>query len=244
MTPALSSALVAAVGFSGAGLLALLGRGLGPVGRSYAVAVAAGILLALAFADLFPEALEMAGEVAAAGFVGGFALLFLVESLAGAHTHDEPDDAMVHKHALLPFVAGLGIHNLADGFTLGVAGAAGASGLVGLGVLVHQIPVGVSLAAILVAARVSRGRAALTAVLLGLAIPFAALLTASLLPAGEASEGTAGLLVGVAGGVLAYAGASHLLPETRAEGASRLGGLVFVVTLVAATVALFTVLGD
>ena len=64
----------------------------------------------------------------------------------------------VHKHALGPFVVGLAIHNLADGFVLGVGAKAAAvtSWLVGLGVLVHQMPVGISLAAVLLAARVGR----------------------------------------------------------------------------------------
>ncbi|MDQ4003827.1 MAG: hypothetical protein M3259_08340, partial [Actinomycetota bacterium] len=55
-------AVLAAVGFSAASLLALLGRELRAKGRSYSAAFAAGLLLALAFADLFPEGLELAGE--------------------------------------------------------------------------------------------------------------------------------------------------------------------------------------
>ena len=70
-------ATLAAIGFSGASLLALLGGEVGVKGRSYAAAFAAGILLALAFVDLFPEGLKLAGEPAIAGFVGGFVLLLL-----------------------------------------------------------------------------------------------------------------------------------------------------------------------
>src|ERR671919_194395 len=132
-------ALLAAVGFSGASLLALLGGELRAKGRSYSAAVAAGILLALAFVDLFPEGLEHAGEPAIAGFVGGFTLLFLTEALTRAHTHHSPEER-VHKHALGPFVLGLAIHNLADGFVLGVGAKASevTSELVGFGILVHQ----------------------------------------------------------------------------------------------------------
>jgi zinc transporter ZupT len=53
-------AVFAAAGFSGAALLALPGRGASPAVQSYATAAAAGILLALAFGDLFPESLAMA----------------------------------------------------------------------------------------------------------------------------------------------------------------------------------------
>jgi zinc transporter ZupT len=223
-------ATLAAAGFAAASLLALLGGELGARGRSLSAAFAAGILLALAFVDLFPEALEFAGETAIAGFVGGFALLFLTETFTRAHTHHLPEEH-VHKHALAPFVLGLAIHNLADGFVLGVGAKAAAitSWLVGLGILVHQVPVGVSLAAVLLAARSGRAGILWTAVLLGLAIPAATTLTA-LFPV--PGDGALGLLTGVAGGVLAYIGAAHLLPEAQIEHADRSAGLLFVATLV------------
>src|SRR5215211_2428894 len=172
-------ASLAAVGFSGASLLALLGGQLGARGRSYSAAFAAGILLALAFVDLFPEGLELGGEAAVAGFVGGFALLFMTEAFTRAHT--------------------------------------------------HQIPVGISLAAVLIAARVGRAGVMRAAVLLGLAIPVAAALTVTIPAPGP---GALGLLTGVAGGVLAYIGAAHLLPEAQAEDANKLAGIMFVVTFV------------
>ena len=235
-------ALLAAVGFSGASLLALLGGELRAKGRSYSAAVAAGILLALAFVDLFPEGLEVAGEAAIVGFVGGFTLLFLTEAFTRAHTHHAPEKS-VHKHTLGPFVLGLAIHNLADGFVLGVGAqtSANTAGLVGLGVLVHQVPVGISLAAVLLAARATRTRVVRTAALLGLAIPLAATLTMALPAPGE---GALGLLTGVAGGVLAYAGAAHLLPEAQAEQPSRVTASLFAATLIITTVCLMTVLGD
>lgn len=83
-SPAMALALgvLAGIGFVGASLLALLGGKVSSGGRSYAiaVAVAAGILLAVAFGDLFPEALEAGEEGAILGFLGGFALLFLVQA--------------------------------------------------------------------------------------------------------------------------------------------------------------------
>ena len=57
MTAILVAAL-AALGFSGAALFALLGRGASPALQSYATATAAGILLVIAVGDLFPESLE------------------------------------------------------------------------------------------------------------------------------------------------------------------------------------------
>jgi zinc transporter ZupT len=233
---------LAAAGFGGASLLALFGGELGARGRAYSAAFASGILLALAFADLFPEGLELAGGAAILGFVGGFAVMFLTEAFTLAHTHHSPDEH-VGKHPLGPFVLGLAIHNLADGFVLGVGAKAAAvtSWLLGLGVLVHQVPVGISLAAILLAARADRGEVIRTTLLLALAIPLAAAVTV-VLPA--PTEAVLGLLTGVAGGVLAYVGAAHLLPEVQAERPSRATGVLFAVTLVVTAIALITILGD
>jgi zinc transporter ZupT len=232
-------ATLAAIGFSGASLLALLGGEVSARGRSYSAAFAAGILLALAFADLFPEGLELAGEAAIAGFVGGFVLLFLTEVFTRAHTHHSPEERL-RKHALGPFVLGLAIHNLADGFVLGVGAKASeiTSWLVGLGVLVHQMPVGISLAAVFVAARATGSRILRTAVLLGLAIPLAAGLTLALPVPGDRALG---FLTGVAGGVLAYVGAAHLLPEAQAEHPSKGIGVLFAATLVVTTIGLMAV---
>jgi zinc transporter ZupT len=104
-----------------------------------------------------------------------------------------------------------------------------------------QVPVGGALAAVLVAAQASRTQMVGTAVALGLIIPVAAGLTLAL-PA--PSEGSLGLLLAVAGGVLAYVSAAHLLPEVQAERPNRLSGLVFFVALILTTAGLFTVLGD
>jgi ZIP family zinc transporter len=238
---AILTAALAAIGFSGASLLALLGGGLGARGRSYSAAFAAGILLALAFVDLFPEGLELAREAAIVGFVGGFVILFLTEVLTRAHTHHSPEEH-VSKHALGPFVVGLMIHNFADGFVLGVGAKAAAitSWLIGFGILVHQVPVGISLAAVLVAARVTRARVMRTALLLGLAIPLAAALTVIWQVPGDQALG---YLTGAAGGVLAYMGAAHLLPEAQAEHPSKVTGVIFATTLVMSAIGLLTVLG-
>ena len=236
-------ATLAAIGFSGTSLLALLGRELRAKGRSYSAAVAAGILLALAFVDLFPEGLEVARESAIVGFVGGFTLLFLIEAFTRAHTHHSLEEH-VGKHSLGPFVLGLAIHNFADGFVLGVSAkmlSAVASGLVGLGILVHQIPVGISLAAVLLATRATRARMGRTALLLGLMIPLATGLTMALPVPGDRALG---FLTGIAGGVLAYLGAAHLLPEAQAEYPSRVTGVLFATALLITTVGLMTVLGD
>ncbi len=216
----------------------MIARYLTPQGRAYAIAVAAAILLVLAFGDLFPESLELAHNLAIVGFIGGFALLFLVETLTHAHTHHAPHEH-VHRHSFTPFVLGLAIHNVADGFAVGMSARLPgvAAGLVGFGVLVHQVPVGLSLAAVLAATAAPREQMVRTTVLLALAIPVAAGLTLAL---PNLTVETSGFLTSMAGGILAYVATAHLLPEAQAEHPSRVTAAVFTATLVVMTVALLT----
>jgi zinc and cadmium transporter len=221
--------LVAACFFVIPSLVTLRNGTLTGPGRSFAIAIAAGILLVLAFGDLFPEALAEAGRGAVVGFIAGFALLFLVETFTHAHTHHAPDEH-VQRHSLTPFVLGLGIHNAADGFALGVSTdlSVGSSLAVGFGIIVHQLPVAISLAAVFATANASRRDLLRTSALLGLVIPVAAGLTAALpLP----NLNAVGILTGIAAGVLTYMGATHLLPEAQAEHPRPAVGITFIATL-------------
>ncbi len=242
MLVALSIATLAAVGFAGSSLLAVYGNQLPTAIRSYAVAVAAGTLLALSFGDLFPHGLEQAGDTAVASFVGGFALLFIIETFTKGHTHHGRGEP-VHHHPMAPFAIGLAIHNAADGFALGIGAdhASLESAALGFGVLVHQFPVGLSLAAVLVANRTAPRTVARVAIQLGLVIPLAAGVTAALPFSGGKMEGA---LTAVAGGVLAYLATAHLLPEAQTEHPGRGTGIAFAATLFLVTAAIFTVLGD
>ena len=232
--------LLAALAGAAFALVALFGAARtapSPRLRSIAAGVAAGILLGLAFAELFPEALERGEhEAAAIGFMAGFVALFAVEAVTKGHTHhgQDLDGAHLARHSLAPFVIGLGIHNFADGFSIAagteVSGAAGAG--VAIGVLVHQLPVGVSFAAVLLALGSSRALVVKTALALGLLIPIGAAIVAAL-PAPSAVA--LGGILGAASGALVYIGAGHLLPEAQSERSTLTVAAVFPLALVATT---------
>jgi zinc transporter ZupT len=213
--------------------------------RAAAAGVAGGILLALAFAEVFPEALEHAGqEWAAVGFVAGFVALFAVEAITKGHTHHghEHDQGELRRHSLVAFLLGLGLHNLADGFTVAasaeVSGATGAG--VATGVLVHQLPVGISFAAVLVALGAARPVVVKTAVALGVLIPVGAAIVVAL---PSMSSAAFGALLGAASGALVYIGAGHLLPEVHSERSTWTAAVVFPLALVATTLLFVQVLG-
>lgn len=233
---------IAAAGFIAASFLVdtVVGRS-----RSFhhvSVVIAAGILLGVTLADLIPEALEhLDGTPATLWIASGFIILFVVEMMTSGHTHhhephghdasghahghdhahthastDADDPSCVPTHAVLPFLIGLGIHNLADGVVIGasheVSDAAATS--VAIGILVHQLPVGLSFAAVLLASGVSRARAMRDAVFIAALIPIGA---AIVLLAPDLSGTTLGALIGIAAGALLYIATGHLLPEAHSE---------------------------
>ena len=229
--PAIVPALIAGAGFAGVALAGMAGLRIGRGLRHAAAAVAAGILLAVAFADLFPEALEEADPKAAAlWFLAGFATLFLVEVATRGHTHHETGEDHVEHSSLAPFVVGLLLHNLVDGVVLaaGEEASTEVGAAVAVGILVHQVPVGVSFAAVMAMLGADRAAARRWAIVLGVAIPVGALATAAL---PSLNGGELGALLAAAGGALSYIAAGHLLPEAQAEHPSAIASLLFPVAL-------------
>jgi zinc transporter ZupT len=244
--------LLAAAGFGAATLLVDTTIGTSRTFHHMSVVVAAGILLGVAFADLVPEAFDLAEPTTVAlAIVGGFLALFLVEALTGGHTHhhephadhlhasdvtDQPQVALAHahahahdhaydhshdtpcvtSHAVMPFLLGLGLHNLVDGLVIGTSHEVSDSAATGVavGIVVHQLPVGLSFAAVLLACGLGRRRMRRDAVLIAAMIPLGALVVL----ASPALSGTSlGVLIGVAAGALVYIATGHLLPEAHSE---------------------------
>jgi ZIP family zinc transporter len=239
-------AVIAGAGFAVAGLLGLVGVGISAGVRLASVAMAAGILLSITFSDLLPDAFERAGRRdTAVGFMVGFLVLFSMEALTRAHVHHhDHDDEHLHHHDLSahhtprPFVLGLALHNLTDGLAIGTTTALSKSAAtaVAVGVLVHQLPVGISFAAVLTALRMSRRAILRASIACGALIPVGA---AMLLALPHLSQPVLGTLVAGAGGALCYVACGHLLPEAQSE-RHALVAPVFAITVVATT-AWFTI---
>jgi zinc transporter ZupT len=98
-----------------------------------------------------------------------------------------------------------------------------------------------SMAAVFTATRIAREHMVRITVLLSLAIPLAAGVTAAL---SVTSAAVSGLLTSIAGGVLVYMATAHLLPEAQAEHPRPITAVVFLATLLVMTLGLFTVLAD
>jgi zinc transporter ZupT len=199
------------------------------------MALAAGLGVATAVADLLPEAFDLAGpdgafEVGVAavlGFIGfSFVEAFLHQSSfehAGVdegreHDHDDDIDTIRAPHAgsgllgLLP-PASLIIHSTLDGLAIGLAFQAGGDlGLIVLlAVLAHDFADGMNVVTLALEAARGQRIAVVLLVLDALAPPFGALLSTvvSISPQGL------GLLLATFAGIFIAIGAGHLLPESQ-----------------------------
>ena len=213
------------------------------------MALASGVVVATAIADLLPEAFELAGfdrvvEVgvaAVAGFIGFTYLEAFLHQSSFEHADDD-HGADAHPSArrngarligLLPPLS-LVMHSAMDGLVIGLAFQVGDETglLVLIAVLLHDFADGMNVAT--VALEAARG--------VRLAVGFV-LLDAVAAPAGGALSAlitidpvTLGLLLAFFAGVFLAIGAGHLLPESQHRDPSRGPAMVTLAAVGAAVV--------
>jgi zinc transporter ZupT len=154
-----------------------------------------------------------------------------------AHSHApsmealDGDEACVPTHAIAPFLLGLGLHNLSDGIVIGASHEVSDAAEFGvaLGILIHQLPVGLSFAAVLLASGVTRARMRAQAMLVAAMIPIGTLVV---LAAPDLAGQTLGVLLGASAGALIYVASGHLLPEAHSEERRPVIALLFALAIV------------
>lgn len=177
----------------------------------YLISFSAGVLLAVAFSHILPEALELNSNALVwvlASFVG----FYILEHVLVMHSCHEDDHCEVHpidKIAIL----GMTFHSLLDGviigvgfeisFTLGLAAA--------LSVILHKIPDGISMTSILLHSEYSKKQAKKYSYLVALATPVGA--WGSLLILKDIQAYVLGILLAIAAGSFLYLAAADLVPE-------------------------------
>jgi zinc transporter ZupT len=199
------------------------------------MALAAGVVVATAVADLLPEAFELAGPGGAlqvgiavvVGFIGfSFLEAFLHQTSfehGGAPGHDHAGEADAAHEAeaprsrpgiigLLP-PSSLVVHSTMDGLAIGLGFQAGESiGLIVLfAVLAHDFADGMNIVTLALDAARGRGTAVAFLLLDAIAAPAGAALSTLV----SIENSTLGLLLAMFAGIFLAIGAGHLLPESQ-----------------------------
>lgn len=215
-------ALAAVAGLANVlGALLVVGRRRAPASLDRFLAFGAGFLLAVALLEVIPEALE-AGNGVAPWVVAGFMVPYFTERLfLHRHLHHhggEGEDPCCPPPARAGWAAaamgGMALHTFLDGVSVsaGLAGNLATAVSVFAAVLLHKVPDGLVIAALVMGSGGGRGRALAAAAGLGVATLAGAVFTATYL--GWAQGVVPGLLA-FAAGVFIYVAASDLIPEVR-----------------------------
>lgn len=200
--------------------------------EAFSLAFAAGIMLMISLGEMIPESFEGLGVVPSLLFFVLGALISLALDLAFPHHHDDDEEPghyineceCSHSHVVSKgMVIALVLHNAIEGMAMGIAAQAdlhlGIS--MALGIAIHNIPIGATLAVSVMSAGASIGQAVIKAVLVGLAQPLGAVVGVFLLGGAQADAVLCACMAVVAG-ILVFISFDELWPAARKSGSRNL----------------------
>jgi len=194
----------------------------------YLNSFAAGLIMALVFFHLIPEAAELTELFVFFSVFLGFFLFYLLENFIVVHSGSEihyHEDEGINPHiettsqrtGLMAFF-GLTFHSLIDGVIIGVGFELNLEigFLTSLAVILHEIPEGVTTFALI--NKTMPEKAKIFSIIVAIATPIGAIIILLLLFfIGNLDDTIIGILLAVAAGSFIYVAASDLIPETHQE---------------------------
>ncbi len=207
------------------GSLPLLKKELTPKHLSWLIAFSAGILLSTGLNHMVAESIEEAGSEAMLAISIGFVLIFLIARFAMVHACGE-EECKTHAFGGVA-LAGISFHSFLDGFAIAVSMETSVSlgYIVVLGVLMHRLPTGISIATIMLANHYKKEKAFIILSLIGLTAVLGALF-GFLIP--FESVRLLGIGVGFSAGVFIYIATADLLPMVHVKKGDYISPLSFV----------------
>lgn len=178
----------------------------------------AGAVIGVAFFDLLPEALALAGTLYTSAQVTsvvalGFLLYMSLDRMIALHAHDdEHEHDQTHHHRGRVGAGSLAVHSFLDGVVIGLAFqvSAAVGAIVATAVLVHDFSDGINTVNLILKNKGTTKEAFRWLLVVSLAPVFGALSTLFFtLP-----EAALGMILAIFCGFFLYIGASDLLPES------------------------------
>ena len=205
------------------GLILVRARGVERYLR-YFVALGAGFLMATAVLEMAPESLRLSPKLGPVLIMAGYCAVHLLEHTINAHFHFGEE---THAHEFVSgrtgysVMGGLSVHALFDGVAIGSGFVVSSSlgYLIFLAILLHKMPEGFTMAAVMLASGRSRSMAFYSAVVLA-AATLAGVMVIELVPQWLPYG------LPVSAGVALYVAATDLVPEVNREPGIRMA-LVF-----------------
>ncbi|MGA9365246.1 MAG: ZIP family metal transporter [Bacteroidota bacterium] len=183
--------------------------------QEFLLALGAGFLLALVFAELIPRSVQALGATAGLVIILGFATIHFFEHTVVKHLHfgeEVHPEVMVSRAASVSAFSGLFVHAFFDG--LSISAGMHFQFLVGLlifcAILLHKVPEGLTIASIMLTAGYSRRTVLLASLGIGAATMIGVLM---ILIFANVDAQVTGIAFAFSAGAAAYVGASDLIPE-------------------------------
>ncbi len=198
---------------------------------AFSLSFATGIMLMVALGEMLPEAFETLPVIPAMlCLVFGSVLSLILDIILPHHHHEEVpghylnDCECIHEnHVHEGMIIALLLHNILEGLATGVAVVSNTRlGInMAIGIAIHNIPIGTTLAVSMLSADKTRGKTILAATLVGLSQPFGAILGISVFET-VLSATVLAVCNAVVAGILVYISFDELWPAARKNGSRNL----------------------
>lgn len=178
----------------------------------YLISLATGILLATAFLDVLPESLELNKDALVYALIS-ILLLYILEQRIIIHSCHNEECSQKDAQGTVS-ILGLSLHSLIDGLIIGAGFSfSNTLGIItSFGVIMHEIPEGISIYSILSYNGFKQKTALAYSSLVAIATPFGAVASTMILK--NISSEALGIWLAFAAGSIIYIGSSDLIPET------------------------------
>jgi zinc and cadmium transporter len=183
--------------------------------QEFLLAVGAGFLLAVVFAELIPRSVQALGATAGFVLILGFATIHFFEHTVGGHLHFGEEvhrEIMISRAARVSAFSGLSVHAFFDGLSIsaGMQFEFFVGFLIFCAILLHKVPEGLTIASIMLTAGYSRRTVLFASTGIGAATMMGALM---ILIFTNVDAKVTGIASAFSAGAAAYVGASDLIPE-------------------------------
>lgn len=181
----------------------------------YFIALGAGFMMSVALLDMLPDSMKFSPKWAPLLVLLGYCAMHFMEHTVTAHFHlgeETHTEKFVHTHTSISVVLGLSTHAFFDGVAIasGFVVSSMLGWLIFFAIILHKIPVGFTVASVMLASGKTRRAAVYAALALAVAT-VAGVFIIALLPRWVFGG------LPLSAGVAIYVAASDLIPEINRE---------------------------
>ncbi|WP_130890693.1 zinc transporter ZupT [Fusobacterium ulcerans] len=224
VTMAFTLTLLAGLAMGGGSIISFIGKNTNKKFLSASLGFASGVMIYVAFVEIFMESRESLVEVyggskglwvAVISFFLGMIFMVLTEKFCLKENQEENEEKSVYRMGVMTAIA-IGIHNFPEGMAIftSVLKTPALGFSVATAIAIHNISVGIAVSAPIYYATGSRKKAFIFSLISGLVEPLGAL-AGYVLFKSYLNEKVFGILLAAVAGIMVYIALDELLPSAQ-----------------------------